>query len=97
MFACSDKYEVESAGFKMVDERSRQLITQTLVDWADFIILMDEFTDHHFTQLSRFSIRGRKTISVLGISDIYPRGDPNLIALLKERLADIGISVDGPT
>lgn len=93
LFFGSDKYEVKSAGFKMVDERSGQLVSQELVGWADKIFLMDEMLDCHLTRLnSNFNSDGKEVV-VLGIPDFYGRGDEVLVKILKARLAYLGISV----
>ena len=94
MFADSDKYEVKSAGFLMFDERSGQLVTQELVDWADQIFLMDEKHDKHLSKLKNgFNIEN-KTVILLGIPDIYNRGNKNLKRILRNRfrmcLIDVG-------
>lgn len=89
LFAGRDDYEVQSAGFKQYS-RTGQLVTQDLIDWADRIFVMDENNDHHLSQLrEKFDIFD-KDIYVLGIPDVYDRGDASLIAILKDKLRGIG-------
>ena len=92
LLAGSCEYEVKSAGFFM-ENGSGQLVTQELVDWADLIILMDEVCDRHLTRLILGFKLDNKPVAVLGIPNRYQPGDPVLVALLKEKLAMIGISV----
>lgn len=78
----------------MIDERSGQLVSQGLVDWADKIFLMDEMFDSHLTRLSTgFNLRDKEVV-VLDIRDIYARGDKVLIGILRQKLAKYGISCE---
>ena len=77
----------------MVDERSGQLITQELVDWADWIFLMDEKDDAHLSRLRLLFKSEGKNIVVLEISDVYGRSDEILIGILKHKLSLLGIEV----
>jgi predicted protein tyrosine phosphatase len=90
----SCKYEAKSAGFIMLDERSGQLVTQELIDWANIIIVMDEKNDCHLTRLiDGFKLRNKVAV-VLGIPDTYRPDDPALVVLLEQKLSLIGILAD---
>lgn len=89
----SDKYEVQSAGFRMI-QGSGQLVTQELVNWADRIFLMNEMLDAHLTLLrSNFYING-KDVVVLDVEDRYNRGNEVLIRILRRKLSSYGIVLD---
>ncbi len=90
MFSDSDKYEVQSAGFRMIDGRSGQLVTQELVNWANIIFVMDEKYDTHLTRLCLFNL-GNKKVFVLDIRDVFDRKDPMLRSILIDKLAKHGI------
>ena len=59
---------------------------EELIDWADEIVCMEE---HHREALRRdFPAAGGKTIVVLDVRDVYGRGEPELVQLLREKLGD---------
>lgn len=72
--------EVRSAG---VDYFSDKRVTKKLIDWADKIYVMEE---EHKRFITLISPESEKKIKVLGIPDIYYRGEPELIRILREKL-----------
>lgn len=62
-------------------------VNQTAIDWADYIIAMDEDVDSHKTYLETKLELGEKPVTVLGIPDRFTKNDPKLMQLLKEKLA----------
>jgi predicted protein tyrosine phosphatase len=80
-------FDVRSAG-TMAGAR-RQVDLDDLA-WADVIFVME---DHHRESLLKLAPGATEKIRVLGIPDLYYRGDERLVEILKERLEDHGISV----
>jgi len=80
-------FQVRSAG---TWEWAERRISTEDIEWADRIFVME---GHHKEAVLRISPGARHKIAVLGIPDVYSRGDPDLVALLKERLAEHGIAV----
>lgn len=76
-------FEVQSAG---VWFNARKRISEDLIEWADIIFVMEEF---HKEVITALKPDAADKIVVLNIPDIYPRGDPELINILKMKLADI--------
>ena len=81
LFSKSSKYVARSAGTWRYAYRR---VSRELVDWADLIFVMEEV--HKKSILQSFPDVEDKIV-VLGIPDIYPRHDPELVALLRERLS----------
>jgi len=80
-----ENYDVNarSAG---IHEQAQTKVTQEMIDWADFIIAMDERTDGHKTYLEEnFSI-GDTPVYIFDIPDQFEKEDPELISLLKDKL-----------
>lgn len=75
-------FEVQSAG---IWPNARRRITKELIDWADIIFAMEDY--HKEVIVSLKPEAENKTI-VLNVPDIYPRNDPNLIKILKERISE---------
>lgn len=72
--------KVKSAG---TDRFARVIINKRLVDWADRIYVMEDF--HRDFIVKKWPHTAKKIV-VLGIPDVYFRGDPELIRLLKEKV-----------
>jgi|GEM_PF-383783 len=84
LFKDSEKYETKSAG---ILDMAVVKATQAHIDWADTIFIFSEKENGHLTCLRRhFDIAGKEVID-LGIPNIYDRGDPELVRLLKGKLA----------
>ena len=83
---CGDPwYQVVSAGTDVsAAEPDEQPVTRELVDWAELIVAMEPY--HKKVLNERFPGCESKTV-VLHIPDRFYRGDPQLIAILRERLA----------
>ncbi len=75
-----DRYETKSAGLF-----NDTPVTAEQLDWADIILVMEEFQRKELTD--RFPSEClKKRILCLGIPDVYPYGDPVLISLLESRV-----------
>jgi len=85
LFRDSKKYEAKSAGIHLLAVNT---VSQELVDWADIIFVMNERKDRHLTYLADHFKLGGKEIHDLDIPDTFPKDDPNLIKLLKQKLAE---------
>lgn len=84
LFKNSNKFEAKSAG---IHPFATQHINQRLIDWTDEIFVMSEKEDRHLTYLQEnFDLKDKKVYD-LEVSDIYPRGDPRLIEILKSKLS----------
>ena len=83
--------EVSSAG---LDPAATRLIDQDLIATADVIFVMER---HHRDKIrKRFrSVLGQRPVYVLGIPDRYERDEPELIALLKERVPPLLLQREG--
>lgn len=84
LFKDSTKYEARSAGTHF---RANRHIDQEMIDWADMIFVMSEKENGHLTNLkNNYDLKDKKVID-LDIPDEYFREDPELISLLKKKLA----------
>lgn len=90
LFTNSTQYEVQSAGIKWY-ERSRQMVSQGLLSWADKIFVMERWQLEYLAV--NFDIENKMVI-VLDIPDIYGRGDKSLINILVSKLGVFGITTD---
>ena len=92
LFVNSEEYEAKSAGLEFHKD-GKQLVTQELINWADIVIAMneDKWSDgrppcrHRSKLMERFDLKDEKIV-ILGIPDVYRRGDPHLVYLLKSKL-----------
>ncbi|MCS7120894.1 MAG: phosphotyrosine protein phosphatase [Nitrososphaerota archaeon] len=75
-------FEVKSAGTWIY---ARNRISKDLIEWADQIFVMEE---HHREIILSMNPAADRKIVVLGIPDIYQRNDPELINILKTKLAE---------
>jgi len=83
LFRESAAHEVRSAG---TSENARIPVSPELIEWAARIFVMEE--DHVIFLRERFGeVLGEKAIVCLDIPDIYLPLEPELIAVLRERLA----------
>jgi predicted protein tyrosine phosphatase len=80
-------FQVRSAGTWEWAERK---ISARDIEWADRIFAME---GHHREAILTISPGAKDKIAVLDIPDVYRRGDPELVALLKERLLEHGVAV----
>lgn len=81
LFDDDSRYEARSCG---TQARSRTGCSADLIGWADVIFCMEEA--HKKNLLRRFPDEASGKIRVLGIPDIFLRGDPELVSLLREKL-----------
>jgi predicted protein tyrosine phosphatase len=85
LFQSSSDYEARSAG---TSDSARIRVGLRLLEWADQIIVMER--KHVEILRARFpSFHPASSIAVLEIPDDYQRNDPELIELLKARLATL--------
>jgi predicted protein tyrosine phosphatase len=84
LFANSEAYDAKSAG---THASATQKVSQSLIDWADKIFVMSEREDSHFTFLKENFDIGGKEVRDLDIPDMYDKGDPELVDLLKKKLS----------
>lgn len=85
MFIDSKYYQAKSAGTHRL---AKTRVSQRLIDQADAIFVMSETEDGHPTFLkNNFDLRG-KNVCDLEISDVYDRGEPELIKLILLKLSD---------
>jgi len=82
-----DAFEVRSAG---TWEWAVRRISKEDIDWADRIFAMEAF---HKEAMLRLSPGSGDKITVLDIPNMFQRGDPGLVELLKQRLSKHGIVV----
>lgn len=87
LLAGREGYEARSAG-TMIGARRR--VSEEDIDWADRIFVMEE---NHRRRLLEISPESGDKITVLGIPDIYRKGDPGLIKALREKLSQHGINL----
>ncbi len=74
------KAEVKYAG---IDNASRKPVSKVLLAWADKIYVMEDFQKDWIIDMNPAA--GSK-ITVLGIADVYMKGEPGLVEILKEKL-----------
>lgn len=81
IFKNEEDVSVKSAG---TDENSVVPLTKALVEWADFIFVMEQ--RHYDSIYERFPNEARKAkMRVLGIPDVYNYMDRELVRVLKEK------------
>ncbi|MBU7004468.1 MAG: phosphotyrosine protein phosphatase [Theionarchaea archaeon] len=78
-------FEARSAG-TMVG--ARRPLTRDEIMWADKIFVMEE---HHRYSLLQISPNASDKVSVLGIPDLYHRGDPELVEIIRKKLSEHGV------
>jgi len=83
LYRDDERYEVRSAG---VAPFATVVLTRDLLLWADRVFVMNEREDQHRTMIRiRFPDVDRPVFD-LDIEDRWPRGDPELVALILRRL-----------
>lgn len=83
IFADHPDIEVSSAG---TNHDADNPLTGELVEWADLIFVMERTHRSKLQKRFRSSLNGKRVV-VLDIPDDYAFMDPDLIALLKVRMA----------
>jgi predicted protein tyrosine phosphatase len=77
------RFEVKSCG---VAPFAQVVVTRDLLDWADYVFVMNETEDHHLTAIKRRFPGLSKEIINLEIEDRWKRGHPELARLIVSRL-----------
>ena len=81
LFKGREAFEVKSAGTHI---HARRRISQSLLDWADKIFVMERAHEDAILQLMP---EAENKITVLDIPDNYLRNSPELVELLKAKLS----------
>ena len=79
----------ESAGTneKICFQLGTTFISQELVKWADFILVMEQ--KHKQFIHAHFSVRSETSLRVLAVKDIYTFMEQDLIAILKKSISPL--------
>ena len=83
VYAQNGKYEVKSAG---VTKGAKVKVTSELLHWADMIFVMEEEQQKFLLKKFPEDI-GFREIIILDIPDTYYIMEPELVDLIKERVA----------
>jgi len=70
-----------------IHKQAEAQVTQEMIDWADYVIAMDERIDGHKSYLEENFSLGETPVYVFDIPDQFEKEDPELISLLKDKLA----------
>lgn len=84
LFRKSKLYEAKFCG---TNPLSPYPISQAVIDWADIIFVMSEGEESHRTFIERHFNTYRKLIYDLDIPQVFNRGDSELIATLRQKVA----------
>ena len=84
LFRKSKLYETKFCG---TNPLSPSPITQEMLDWADIVFVMSEGEEGQRSFIERHFNTYRKLIYDLDIPDVFSRGDSELIATLRQRVA----------
>ena len=71
------------AKFAGVSENAEVPITKAVLDWADKIIVMEP----DYKEIIQNNFKTDRDIEVLNVDDIFFMNDPELVNILKEKLA----------
>ena len=82
VFSQNPKWDVKSAG---VDKEADVVVSRELLEWADFIFVMEKRQKNKLLKKFRYVCR-KKPIVCLGIPDHFEYMDPYLIKLLKVKV-----------
>ena len=85
IFEDDSRFEVKSAG---TDKSAAIVLTPELLEWADAIVVMEK---HHraYIRAKHSSYYNTKKIVCLYIPDEYDFMQPELIAILKDKVEDV--------
>jgi predicted protein tyrosine phosphatase len=85
IFENDNRFKVKSAG---TDKSAATILTPELMDWADAILVMEK---HHrnFIRSKHEGYYNTKKIVCLYIPDEYEYMQPELIAILKDKVEDV--------
>ena len=83
LYRADERYEVRSAG---VADFATVRLTRDLLLWADRVFVMNESEDRHRTLIRVKFPDVDRPLADLDIEDRWPRGDPELVALILRRL-----------
>jgi predicted protein tyrosine phosphatase len=85
IFENDSRFEVKSAG---TDKSASTVLTPELMDWADAIIVMEK-SHRSFIRSKYQGYYNTKKIVCLYIPDEYDYMQPELIAILKDKVDDV--------
>ena len=85
IFEKDNRFEVKSAG---TDTSAATVLTSELMDWADAIIVMEK-SHRSFIRSKHPGYYNTKKIVCLYIPDEYEYMQPELIAILKDKVDDV--------
>lgn len=85
VFATRDDLRVAAAG---VDARAEHPVTAALLQWADVVFVMEDVHRSRLAEKFPDVLQGRQIVS-LGIPDRYEYMDPQLVRLLKVKVAKV--------
>jgi predicted protein tyrosine phosphatase len=77
-------FEAKSAGTML--EYATVPISKELIGWADLILCME---NHHRVKVLKLNPDAKGKTVVLNIPEIYYRGHPELVRLIKEKVSNI--------
>ena len=83
VFAEIDGIQTLSAG---TNSDAEEKLSDELVEWADFIFVMESTHRNKLRKRHRSALKDQRVV-VLGIPDEYDFMEPDLVALLKDRMA----------
>ena len=83
LYRADERYEVRSAG---VADFATVRLTRDLRRWADRVFVRNESEDRHRTLIRVKCPDVDRPLADLDIEDRWPRGDPELVALILRRL-----------
>jgi len=69
-----------------IHKQATTKVTQEMIDWADYVIAMDERIDGHKSYLEENFSLGETPVYVFDIPDQFEKEDPELISLLEDKL-----------
>lgn len=85
IFETDDRFEVKSAG---TDKTANTVLTNEILSWADSIVVMEK-THRNIIQKKFKDIYKTKRITCLYIPDDYDFMQPELIAILRDKVDQV--------
>lgn len=85
VFATRDDLRVAAAG---VDASAEHPVSASMLQWADVVFVMEDVHRSRLIEKFPAAMQGRQVVS-LGIPDRYEYMDPQLVRLLKAKVAKV--------